>query len=71
MELDFSNDTIEKLLLKRLLSDKSWMAIVNNVHECLYGKAKRSKSIFHDKCVAFVAKVATAYFAKHGKSPNA
>lgn len=66
MELDFSNETIEKLLLKRALLDKSWLAIVNNVQECLYGKAKRSKSIFRDKCVAFIANVATAYFAKHG-----
>lgn len=71
MELDFSNETIEKLLLKRALSDKSWMAIVNSVHDCLYGKAKRHKSIFRDKSVAFIANVATAYFAKHGQSPNA
>lgn len=29
MDLDFSNDTLEKLLLKRVLTDKNWIHILS------------------------------------------
>jgi len=49
-ELDFSNDVIEKLLLRRVLSDKKWLTIISNVYDKLFAKAKfkDKKTLFSD-----------------------
>lgn len=33
MELDFTTDVIEKLLLKRALADKNWLNTVSNIYD--------------------------------------
>lgn len=33
MDLDFSNDIVEKLLLKKTLADKKWLSIVSSVFD--------------------------------------
>ncbi len=33
MDLDFSSDVVEKLLLKKALSDRSWLNILTNVYD--------------------------------------
>jgi len=50
MELDFSNDTIERLLLKKVLSEKSWLSILANVYDSLFSKSKykEKKTLFRD-----------------------
>ena len=64
MELDFSNETIERLLLKKVLAEKSWLSILTSVYESLYSKAKYrdKKTIFRDKSVSLVAKLAMKYY---------
>ena len=72
MELDFSNETIERLLLKKVLTEKSWLSILTSVYESLYSKAKYrdKKTIFRDKSVSLVAKLAMKYYQKYDKIPN-
>ena len=33
MELDFSTDLIEKLLLKQSLNDKKWLSILSSIND--------------------------------------
>ena len=33
MELDFSNDVVEKLLFKKTLTDKKYLSIMSNVFD--------------------------------------
>lgn len=33
MELDFSTDIIEKLLLKQSLNDKKWLSILSSIND--------------------------------------
>ena len=33
MELDFSTDIIEKLLLKHSLNDKKWLSILSSIND--------------------------------------
>lgn len=67
MELDFSNDVIEKLLLKRALQEKHWLSILANVYESLFSKSrfKEKKSLFKDKNVSLIVKLAMKYFSKY------
>ena len=43
MDLDFTNDTIEKMLLKKALSDKHWLSILSNVYDSLFGKIQNKE----------------------------
>lgn len=72
MELDFSNDVIEKLLLKRALQEKHWLSILANVYESLFSKSrfKEKKSLFKDKNVSLIVKLAMKYFSKYNQTPN-
>lgn len=33
MDLDFSNDVVEKLLFKKTLTDKKWLSIMSSVFD--------------------------------------
>lgn len=74
MELDFDNETIEKLLLKRALNDKKWLSILTNVYECLFKstnpKYRDKKTLFSDPTVSLIAKLAMKYYQKHASTAN-
>lgn len=71
-ELDFSNDVIEKLLLRRVLLDKRWLAIISGVYDKMFAKSKfkDTKTLFSDKKVSLVVKLALKFFNKHGQCPS-
>ena len=64
MDLDFPNEIIEKLLLKRALHEKHWLGILANVYDSLFGKAKfrDKKSLFKNRDVSLVVKLALKYY---------
>lgn len=72
MDLDFPNDVIEKLLLKRALCDKHWIGIVSNVYDCLFknSRFKDKKSIFKNRDVSLIIKLSLVYFHKYNQIPN-
>ena len=45
MEMDFSSEMIEKLLLKRALNDKSWLNILTNIYDKRWFKVKNLGTI--------------------------
>ncbi len=61
MELDFSNDIIEKLLLKKALVDKNWLNILSKVYD---------KRWFKDKCIGPTLKNMLAFYNKYGSIPS-
>ena len=67
MELDFTNDTIEKMLAKKALADKHWLSILLNVSDSLFSKIKNTevrakKSLFKSKDLSLVIRLAMRYF---------
>ena len=75
MDLDFTNDTIEKMLLKKALSDKHWLSILSNVYDSLFGKIqnkefREKKSLFKNKDFSLILRLAMKYFQKYDKSPD-
>lgn len=62
MELDFTSDTVEKLLLKKALSDKNWLEILANVFDRRWFKTKYTGTILM---------IVLKFYAKYGKAPNA
>lgn len=62
MELEFSRDTIEKLLFKQILTDKLYMNVVSQNFD------KRWFKIGH---MNLLVELSTKYFKKYGKMPNA
>jgi len=61
MELDFSNDVVEKLLLKKALSDKSWLNILTNVYD---------KRWFKVPNVGTVLKLVVNFYGKYNSIPS-
>ena len=61
MELDFSNDVVEKLLLKKALSDKSWLNILTNVYD---------KRWFKVPNVGTVLKLVVNFYGKYNSIPR-
>lgn len=61
MELDFSNETLEKLLLKKALVDKNWLNILSKVYD---------KRWFKDKCIGPTLKNIIAFYDKYGNIPS-
>ncbi len=61
MELDFSNDTIEKLLLKKALVDKKWLNILTKVYD---------KRWFKDICIGPTIKNIITFYKKYDNIPN-
>lgn len=61
MELDFSNDIVEKLLLKKALSDKSWLNILTNVYD---------KRWFKVPNLGTVLKLVVNFYNKYNSIPS-
>lgn len=61
MELDFSNETLEKLLLKKALSDKNWLNILSKLYD---------KRWFKDHCIGPTIKNILAFYGKYGSIPS-
>src|SRR5574344_2019754 len=61
MELDFSNDVIEKLLLKKALSDKNWLSILSKTYD---------KRWFKVKDLGVVLKLVLTYYNKYESIPS-
>ena len=61
MELDFSTDIIEKLLLKHSLNDKKWLSILSSINDI---------RIFKTQQVKVLAKLLLKYFEKYNSCPS-
>jgi len=62
MELEFSRETVEKLLFKQILTDKQYMNVVSQNFD---------KRWFKIGSMNLLVDLATKYFKKYGKMPNA
>ena len=62
MELDFSSDVVERLLLRRMLVDKSWTATVQKTFD---------RRWFKVECMAQLVELAVKYFQKYARPPTA
>ena len=62
MELEFSRETVEKLLFKQILTDKQYMNVVSQNFD---------KRWFKTGSMNLLVDLATKYFKKYGKMPNA
>jgi len=61
MELDFTTDVIEKLLLKKALTDKNWLNILSNAYD---------KRWFKVKALGIVLKLTLKYYEKYNTCPS-
>ena len=61
MELDFSTDIIEKLLLKQSLNDKKWLNILSSINDI---------RIFKNQQIKLLVKLLLKYFGKYNSCPN-
>jgi hypothetical protein len=61
MELDFSNDVIEKLLLKKALIDKNWLNILGKTYD---------KRWFSIECIGITLKNILAFYNKYDSIPS-
>lgn len=61
MEMDFSSEMIEKLLLKRALSDKSWLNILSNIYD---------KRWFKVKNLGTIMRLVIAFYNKYSSIPS-
>lgn len=61
MELDFSIDVIEKLLLKKALNDKNWLNILSKVYD---------KRWFKDQVLSQILKNMILFYNKYDTIPN-
>ena len=60
MELDFASDTVEKLLLKKVLTDREWTDTLAKVFDRRWFKTKYMGAV-----LGFVLK----FFDKYGRTP--
>lgn len=61
MELDFSNETIEKLLLKKAQTDKNWLNILSKLYD---------KRWFKTPGLGPTLKMIISYYDKYNSIPN-
>lgn len=61
MELDFTNETVEKLLFKKLLVDKGWLNIVSKTYD---------ERWFRTKHIGTLIKLVLKYYDKYQSIPN-
>ena len=61
MELDFTNDVVEKLLLKKALTDKNWLNILSSSYDKRWFKVKE---------IGIVLKLALKYYEKYNVCPS-
>lgn len=61
MDFDFTNETIEKLIAKRILTDSKYL-----------GKMSRGfdQRLFESKPIGTIARIAVAYYRKYDKTPT-
>ena len=61
MELDFTTDVIEKLLLKRALADKNWLNTVSNIYDARW---------FRTPQMGIIVNLAVKFYKKYSKAPS-
>jgi len=61
MELDFTSEVLEKLLFKRILVDKNWLNIVENVFD---------KRWFKVPCLGSLFQIVLSYHKKYSQIPS-
>ena len=61
MELDFTTDVIEKLLLKRALVDKNWLNTVSNIYDARW---------FRTPQMGIIVSLAVKFYKKYSKAPS-
>lgn len=61
MELDFTSDTVEKLLLKKVLSDRAWLDTLAGVFD---------RRWFRTKNMGTVLGLALKFYGKYGRAPS-
>lgn len=61
MELDFSNDVIERLLMKKALVDKKWLNIMSKVFDIRWFKVQN---------IGILLKLVIKYYDKYNSIPN-
>ena len=61
MEIDFTTDIIEKLLLKKALTDKNWVNILSSAYD---------KRWFKVKALGTVLKLVLKYYDKYNTCPS-
>jgi len=62
MELDFTSDTVEKLLLKKILVDKNWLNIISNIYDARWFKVPH---------MGVTVNLAVKFYKKYDKAPTA
>ena len=61
MELDFTTDVVEKLLLKRALADKNWLNTVANIYDARWFKTPQ---------MDILVNLAIKFYRKYDKAPS-
>ena len=61
MELDFSADVLEKMMLKKALSDKNWLNILENVFD---------RRWFKNKYISVILNLVLKYYDKYNVCPS-
>lgn len=61
MELDFTSETVEKLLVKKALTDKTWLETLSNVFDKRWFKVKNAGA---------VVGLALKFYGKYNRAPN-
>jgi len=61
MELDFTVDVVEKLLLKRTLADKNWLNTMSNIYDSRWFKTPQ---------MDILVNLAVKFYRKYGKAPT-
>ena len=60
MELDFTSDTVEKLLLKKVLTDREWTETLANVYDRRWFKTKH---------MGVILGLVLKFYGKYGRIP--
>ena len=61
MELDFSEDVVEKLLLKKALSDKTWLNILSKIYNPKWIKSKN---------ISVIIQLVLKFYNKYNNIPS-
>ena len=61
MEIDFSREDVEKMLLKKAVLDKKWMNILSNTFD---------KRFFKTPYLSLIATIVVKYYGKYGHAPS-
>jgi hypothetical protein len=61
MELDFTTDIVEKLLLKKALSDKNWLNTISNIYDARWFKTPNLSALIN---------LSIKFYKKYNKAPT-